>query len=236
MQNIQNSAEMSGNVIVQEIRKRIIESVYKSGEKLREKEICDEFGVSRTPVREAFRLLQNEGLLVHLPQRGVQVAEFGKEGMMNIQEVRVALECLSARNAAPYATKEDIEYLKSLNDEILKFDAHNSLRTFDLDKEMHLYIARIGKNGYVAELLENIMMRYQMARYVIPFKESRVQYTYKEHEDIIMALEENNPILAESYMKIHFYRSTVSISDKIQEYSNKIKKEKNKRKKGDSSK
>lgn len=221
---MQNTGDMNENVIIQTIRTRIMDATYKAGEKLREKDLCDEFCVSRTPVREAFRLLQNEGVLVHLPNKGVQVATFGKEDLLNLQQVRSALECLSAKNAALHATKEDIEYLRKLNQEIQHFDFQDPQHTFDLDKEFHLYIARIGRNTYVEELLGNLMMRLQIARYIIPFKESRIQYTCKEHTDVIDALEENNPTIAGEYMWVHFYRSTASIEAKLNEYENKKKK------------
>lgn len=221
MQDRENAAEMSSNIIIQEIRKRIVEAIYKPGEKLREKDICEEFGISRTPVREAFRLLQNEGLLVHLPQRGMQVAEFKEEKIVELLEVRYVLECLSAKNAALYATKEDVDYLRSLNQEMQNFDIKNPQRSFEIDKKFHLYIAHMGKNNYIIELLENLMIRYQMARYFFPFKESRIQYTCKEHEDIISALEANNEVLAEAYMRIHFYQSNNSLRRKIQEYDDK---------------
>ena len=227
---IQNAGETS-SVIANEIRNRIMTGQYKSGDKVREINLCKEFDVSRTPVRDAFRMLQHEGLLVYVPQRGVQVAEFGIDELLTILEVRTALECLSARSAALHATKEHTEHLRYLNGQILEFDAYDAKRTSELDIEFHLFIAQIGKNTYTQELLANILTRFQISLYLIPIRESRIQYTYKEHEDIIAALEKNDSMLAESYMKIHFHNSSISLSNKLNEYNDKLKEEKRNRRK-----
>ena len=81
-----------------------------------------------------------------------------------------------------------------------------------------MVIARSGNNPYVAELLPGILNRYQLSSYLIPFQKERIPHTYKEHSDIITALEMRDPDLAELYMKIHFRYSTLSIEKKIQKY------------------
>ncbi|MBE7722530.1 GntR family transcriptional regulator [Lacrimispora indolis] len=224
-----NSTDTTGNMIAQEIRKGISEGRYKTGEKIKEADLCQRFGVSRTPVREAFRLLQNEGLLVHNPQRGVQVPEFRLEELMNLQQMRTTLECLSARNAAPLANEENIWRLRELNRQISEFDENNTHKTDALDREFHLTIARIGSNPYVTDFLQNILTRYELSTYVIPFQGSRIPYTYKEHEDVITALELNDAELAEKYMSIHFHYSTLSLSKKLARYMEEIKQKKRKK-------
>lgn len=218
-----NQADTTGNMIAQEIRKGIAEGRYKTGEKIKESDLCQRFGVSRTPVREAFRLLQNEGLLVHNPQRGVQVPEFGLEDLMYHQQMRTTLECLSAFNAAPHATAEDILKLREINRRIAEFDESNTHKTDALDREFHMTIARIGKNPYVADFLQNVLTRYEISSYVIPFQKSRIPFTYKEHEDVITALEQNDAELAEKYMSIHFHYSTRSLNKKLAKYMEETK-------------
>lgn len=214
----QISTETTGSMIAQAIREGITIGRYKTGEKIKEADLCKQFGVSRTPVREAFRLLQNEGILSYTPQRGVQVPNFQMEDVMNLQQVRIPLECLSARNAAACVTENDIEKLRNINREIREFDPANPNRTHVLDREFHMAIARIGSNTYIAELLQNILGRTELSTYVIPFKGERIPNTCKEHEDIIQALELGDGELAEKYMGIHFHYSTLSLSKKMQKY------------------
>ena len=123
------TGEINGSLIAEIIRKRIIDCEYVTGQKLVEKNLCDEFGVSRTLVREAFRLLQNEGLLVHVPEKGVRVADFGKYGAMDLQELRGVLECFSAKKAASCATEEQIAHLRKVNQELRNFDKSNSAKS-----------------------------------------------------------------------------------------------------------
>lgn len=210
--------ETTGSVIVQEIRNGLAEGRYKPGEKIKEADLCRQLGVSRTPVREAFRQLQNEGLLIYIPRRGVQVPQFNMEEIMNVLQVRSALEILSAQNAAAFATESDIKLLRETNNKIKHYNKEHPQRTDILDREFHLIIARIGNNPYVAELLQNTMTRYELASYIIPFQEERIPHTYKEHEDIIRALELKDAKLAKQYMSIHFHYSMLSLNKKIHKY------------------
>lgn len=215
---VQENPETAGNVIAEEIREDIVKGVYKTGDKIRESELCKKYGVSRTPVREAFRLLQNEGLLVHIPQCGVKVAKFEEAETLHLHQVRAALECLSSREAANYISEEEIRILRRINDDLREFDEQNAVHSMDLDKDFHLTIAKASRNTYVMEYLENVLLKNQLVKYFIPFKRERIPYTYKEHEDIILALERHDPYLAEEYTKIHFYNSILSIESKIKQY------------------
>jgi len=84
---------------------RIIAGAVEAGAKLRQDHIAEEFGISHVPVREAFRRLEAQGLVVSEPRRGVRVAGFGLEEVREVAEMRAALEVLALRNAAPHLTK-----------------------------------------------------------------------------------------------------------------------------------
>lgn len=210
--------DTAGSTIADEIRKEITNGTYKTGDKIREAQLCEKYGVSRTPIREAFRLLQNEGILVHIPQCGVQVAKFGEEEAMHLLQVRASLEYLSASEATRFITDEEIQTLRKINDDIRKFDEKYAVHSVDLDKNFHMVIAKASRNPYVAEYLENVILRNQLVKYIIPFRRNRIPHTYKEHEDIIHALEIHDSYLAEVYMKVHFHNSIISIDTKIKEY------------------
>ena len=215
---IHENLDTAGSTIADEIRKEISKGTYKTGDKIREAQLCEKYGVSRTPIREAFRLLQNEGILVHIPQCGVQVAKFGEEEAMHLLQVRASLEYLSAREAVKFITDEEIQTLRRINEEIREFDEKYAAHSVDLDKDFHMIIAKASKNPYISEYLENVILRNQLVKYIIPFRRSRIPHTYKEHEDIIQALEIHDSYLAEVYMEVHFHNSILSIESKIKEY------------------
>ncbi|MEF0941814.1 GntR family transcriptional regulator [Rhizobium sp. BR 362] len=84
---------------------RIISGVIEAGAKLRQDHIAEEFGASHVPVREAFRRLESQGLVVSQPRKGVRVVGFSVEEVREVAEMRAALEVLALRNAAPHMTK-----------------------------------------------------------------------------------------------------------------------------------
>ena len=203
------------NLILDEIREGIKEGRYKSGDKIKETDLCRKFNVSRTPIREAIRQLQIDGFLVHVPQRGVQIPKLEGNQMLNYLEIRMELEKLSAYNAAFEAAPDDIKKLRELNEGILELGKSKPESAVELDETFHLTIAGIGKNPYIKELLANIYLRSSLFGHLLPFRAERIPYTYKEHDDIIFAVEKNDAELAKKYMDVHFYCSTASIKQKL---------------------
>lgn len=221
MEKTEKSKGVTGESIVNEIadgiRIGIQRQVYHSGDKITEMELCNQYGVSRTPVREAFRLLQQEGLLVHIPHCGVQVAAIGEKEMFDVLEIRARLEQYSSGLAARYASLEDIATLRKMNGAICEAVNDRNLNTSYLDEEFHLYIARLGKNNILTETLSSLYVKNRIRDYMYPIKSERLPHTWKEHEDIILALEANDPVLAEKYTDIHFYNSILSNKKKIKD-------------------
>ncbi|MDQ7857710.1 MAG: GntR family transcriptional regulator [Armatimonadota bacterium] len=101
-------------VLFERIRSLILSGQYRSGTKLREEELARQFGVSRTPVREALRKLESEGLVRYLPQRGVLVNGLSDREMLEIYTIRASLEGLAARLAATERTEEEVRELREL--------------------------------------------------------------------------------------------------------------------------
>lgn len=211
------SGESMVNAIADGIRTGIQKRVYQSGDKLTEMELCNQYGVSRTPVREAFRLLQQEGLLVHIPRCGVVVASIGEKEMFDVLEIRARLEQYSSGLAARYATPKDIVALRKMNEKICEAVNDKNLNTSYLDEEFHLYIARLGRNNILAETLSSLYVKNRIRDYMYPITAERLPHTWKEHEDIILAMEVNDPELAEKYMDIHFHNSRLSNRKKIKD-------------------
>lgn len=94
---------------------RIIAGEIAAGSKLRQDHIADEFGASHVPVREAFRRLESQGLVVSEPRRGVRVAGFSMDEVREVAEMRAALEALALRNAVPHMTKAILDQAEEAN-------------------------------------------------------------------------------------------------------------------------
>ena len=100
------------DVVFNTLRKAILKGELKPGERLMEIALAERLGVSRTPVREAMRKLELEGLVVMIPRRGAQVANITEKDLNDVLEVRIALENLSIENACMRMTEEQLEELR----------------------------------------------------------------------------------------------------------------------------
>lgn len=97
------------SVISQALAERIVSGVIEPGTKLRQEHVAEEFGASHVPVREAFRRLESQGLVISEPRRGVRVAGFSLDEVKEVAEMRAALEILALRHAAPHLTKSILD-------------------------------------------------------------------------------------------------------------------------------
>ena len=214
-----NSEDSISKVVAEKIREEIINGKLKPGDKLKEAFLSKQMQVSRTPIREAFRVLQSEGFLIYNPNCGVMVATLGVEDVAHLYEIRSALEQISASHAARHISKEQLQELVRINEEIKNFDSLNPQRSSNLDLQFHNLIALASQNQILIDCLAVIFMKTAMVLRFIPFKRERIAKTYMEHEDIIHALTSKDSDLAQKYMEIHFYNSTKSLIKKAIDFN-----------------
>ena len=101
-------------VVIGRIRQRVYNGEYRPGERLVERDLASDFGVSRLPVREALRTLRQEGLLTELPKRGIAVRSLERKDVEELFDVREALEVMACQLAAQRATEDDLGMLRDL--------------------------------------------------------------------------------------------------------------------------
>lgn len=213
--NAPEKTKVSVEDIVNGVISRIQSGDFLPGKPVREAELCEIFGVSRTPVREALRLLQNNGVVEYIPRCGVQVVELTEETLDYITDTRTVLEVLSTRTAAQKITPEQVQELRELNRRFLDYEHEDSTA---LDGQLHLRIAEISGNPCVLEYLKNLIMRQALTRSTMPMQPKRIKLSYREHEAIILALELNDPELAARQAETHFYMSQKSLQHKLDVY------------------
>lgn len=216
--------ESIAEMVAQKIREGIMNQTLKSGDKLREVELSNQLNVSRTPVREAFRILQSEGLVVHNPRSGVVVTSIGINDVVQLYEVRGVLEQLSVFSAASYITEEQLQEIKDINNKMLACAEDNPQDADDYDIQFHILLAKLSRNPILEEQLAILHRKTRMVLNFVPFQKGRIPYSCKEHQDIINALEQHEGEIARKYMDIHFQKSTKSLRNKIIEYNSKIEK------------
>lgn len=215
-----SKAEQSKKVTVQQIVDGVLEmihdGVFRPGKPIREVELCARFNISRTPVREALRLLQNNGIVEYIPRCGVQVVDLSEQDLIHITDTRRVLEVLAAREAAACITPEQLEELQQINRQFL--EKKETSYASDADAQFHLAIARCTGNPCLLEYLKNLLMRQTLFTSTIPIQPQRIIYSYEEHEAIIRGLALHDSELAAMQTDIHFHMSQKSLQNKFKKY------------------
>ena len=177
------------DVVFQTLRQAILRGELKPGERLMEIHLAQKLGVSRTPVREAIRKLELEGLVVMIPRKGAVVAGITISDLEDVLEVRVALEELAVKYACRRVTPEQLAELKRRSELFKKSLNGNDVGLCaEADVAFHDMIYQATGNNRLVQILNNI--REQMYRYRMEYLKDRHSHSIlvQEHEEILSAL------------------------------------------------
>lgn len=179
------------SLVLEAIRTAIREGVLKSGQRLRERDVGDWLGVSRTPVREAFRMLQAQGVLSDAPGDGVVVTTLAAPEVHELYRTWADLEATSARDAALYARPADVLRLQEVHARWDEGAAPQELGT--LNRHFHDAICAAAHNRYLARALDSIddfLALLGINTYTIPGRAAEVR---REHQAIVDAIVNREP-------------------------------------------
>lgn len=190
----------------------ILSGKYKKGETLKEKSLSEEYGVSRTPVREALRQLELEGLVSMIPNRGARVAGFSTEDIHDMYEIRSMLEGMCAAKAAKYATPRQIEELEEI---IYLTDFHaekgHSRQVFEMDNKFHEKLYEACHSKMLANLLRDYHHYVQIVRKNTLKSQERSVKSTEEHAAIAAAIKKHDEAEAGKLATRHIMNSIKNI-------------------------
>ncbi|MEE1442147.1 MAG: GntR family transcriptional regulator [Blautia sp.] len=192
------------DVVFNTLRRAILKGELKPGERLMEIALADKLGVSRTPIREAIRKLELEGLVVMAPRKGAKVASITERDLNDVLEVRKGMEVLAISLACKRITGEELEKLEIIERDFQRLiESGNLTELAEMDVKFHDTIYQATNNQRLVQLLNNL--REQMYRYRMEYlKDIAVRRTLaEEHKAICQALRERNQQQAEKYVSIH---------------------------------
>ena len=206
------------DVVFYTLRQAILKGELEPGERLMEMQLAEQLGVSRTPIREAIRKLELEGLVLMIPRRGAIVAKITEKDLKDVLEVRASLERLSTKLACERMEEETIEELREAQE---AFKA--ALRGDDItlqaqkDVEFHDVIYKSTNNLRLIQMLNNL--REQMYRYRLEYLKDGTshQKLVEEHEAIIEALSRRDTEETTNIMVGHVYNQEQAVMCKIHE-------------------
>uniref|UniRef100_UPI003FED81CD GntR family transcriptional regulator n=1 Tax=Agathobacter sp. TaxID=2021311 RepID=UPI003FED81CD len=203
------------SMVFHTIREDILNGKYQANEELKEKSIGEEMGVSRTPVREALRQLELEGLVHIIPNKGAFVENVTLKDIKDIYEIRSLLEGLCARWAANNITKEQLE---ELEETVFLSDFHFSKENWDqmveLDNRFHEIVYEACGSKELTRVLRDYHHYLQRIRKITLEQKTRARASMDEHCKIAEALKARDAAEAERCASIHI-RNTISNMDKI---------------------
>ena len=181
------------DVVFNTLRQAILRGELKPGERLMEIQLANKLGVSRTPIREALRKLELEGLVNMVPRKGAEVADITEKSLRDVLEVRKALEELSVQLACEKITEEEIEELKRVAERFKDtLDDQDVTKIAEADVAFHDVIYTATDNQKLILLLNNL--REQMYRYRVEYlkKEEAYPQLIAEHEELIDNISKRN--------------------------------------------
>ena len=196
--------------VFQKIREDILTGVYKEHDELREVSIGEELGVSRTPVREALRQLELEGLVTIVPNKGAYVTGITPQDVHDIYKIRSLLEGLCARWATEHIIGRQIEELEEIillsEFHLRKKSAEQAEQVSELDGKFHKVLYEASNSRILEHVLSDFHKYVQMARMMSVGAKDRAERSIEEHRDILKAIKDKDPDKAEWLANQHIMK------------------------------
>ena len=183
-----------------EIRQAILSGRFRPGERINQKQLTEELGISIIPLREAFRQLQAEGFISIIPHRGAYVNELSLQEIEDVYLIRIELEGLAAQLASKRLTRKDVKTMKSLFARMKSATERKDFRPlFDLNRKFHFTVYQACRRPLLLELLNDLWDRSTRYRTIQTHDAQRVKEELGEHKDILEAcLQQNREGLPEA--------------------------------------
>ena len=206
------------DVVFQTLRAAILKGELKPGERLMELQLAAKLGVSRTPIREAIRMLEQEGLAVTIPRKGAEVAKMTEKDMEDVLQIRSSLEDLAVRLSCDKITAIELQELRvAMEDFEEKTNSDNVVEIAKADVTFHEILYKASDNPKLLLLLNNL--REQMYRYRVEYLKDRSIYPrlIDEHRRMYEALKAKDKEKAASYVELHLHNQAEAVKQIIRE-------------------
>ena len=203
-------------VVVTRLRDMIIEGQLPAGNRIHEGDLCQQLGISRTPLREALKVLAMEGLVDLTPGRGATVHQLTAKDIQDMLSVLSALEHLAGTLTCQQATDEEIQEIRHLHDEMLSFHAAgDSLPYFKRNQQIHSRLIELSGNESLALVHDILQARLKRIRYIGDQNPDTWSAAVADHEEMIAALEARDCARLSAALVEHLASTWDRVKDKI---------------------
>ena len=190
-----------GNAAYARLLSDLREGRLSPGERLRETELAERLGVSRTPVREAIRQLEADGIVAHIPRQGASIRRLDYAEVMELYEMRAVLEGTAARLAARAASDIEIEELCDMNRQLGTLG--NVPEAFTLNRQFHSALLEAARNRFLARSIQALQKALLILGPTTLTQSDRSEKAVEEHADILDAIKGRDGTRAEAAMRAH---------------------------------
>ncbi|MDC1214622.1 GntR family transcriptional regulator [Rhodospirillales bacterium] len=202
--------------LVERIRTMIFSGELKGGDRVPEQRLCDMFGISRTPLREALKVLGSEGLLDLLPNKGARVATLSEEDIDGIFPVMGALEALAGSLACARLTDTEFAEIRALHYQMALHHTRQELQEyFQLNQQIHEAILMAAQNPTLEVQYRSLAGRIRLARYRANMTQARWDQAMREHEEILSALESRDGEALSAVLNQHLVNKQETVKQAI---------------------
>jgi DNA-binding GntR family transcriptional regulator len=199
-------------VVFNTLRKAILTGELKPGERLMEIHLANQLGVSRTPIREAIRKLELEGLVVMMPRRGAEVAQITEKSLRDVLEVRRTLDAFCAELACERISEEEIEQLREACEEFERAAGTEDVSAIaKADVELHDIIVQATRNRRLIQIVNNLSEQMYRYRFEYIKDELRHDNLVEEHRMIYESILHRDKEKAAEASKLHIDNQEQSI-------------------------
>jgi len=190
--------------VADRLRTMITEGGLAPGARLNERVLCERLRVSRTPLREAFKVLAAERLIELNPNRGASVVALSRADVEQLFELMGALEGLAGQLAAERRTEAELAEIRALHFEMLAAHARRDLPAYyDFNRRIHVAISRCARNDMLAETYDSVNTRIQNLRFRSNFNQDKWDHAVREHQQMLQALEDGNGAALRAILETH---------------------------------
>lgn len=202
--------------LVERLRDEIIEGTLRAGERVPEAEICARYGVSRTPLREALKVLAAEGLVTLALNRGATVARISASDIEELFPIIGALEALAGRQAAARAGDRDVERIEALHRQMVtRYDAEDWVGYSKLNRRIHEAIFEIAGNQALAALYQQLLVRIHAVRFVARKSPQRWREAIEDHVRMLDALRARDGETLARILDAHLQHKADSVQEAL---------------------
>lgn len=207
------SKSSSGTTAYETLMEKVRDGTFLPGDRLREEDVAAQLSLSRTPVREALRRLEAEGIVEHRPRIGAVIRQLGHAEVVELYEMRVVLEKTAAEFAAKHGSEVEIDALEQLNDELRK-ETRNASRAAALNQKFHRGIYLAGRNRFLLEAARSLNNALLLLGPTTLSEPERIEEVASQHAAIVTALRAGDAVAAGRAAEIHL---TTSLRARLRE-------------------